>query len=174
MGDNDTSAGSNPYSAPLSNVADVVPEGAVLATRLERFLAAIIDGIIQACVLMVPAFIIFGGWMGYVGAAAASPYMFKIVGTLIGFVAFLVINGYFLARDAQTIGKKAMSIKIVRTDGSKADFARIVVWRQLPIYVCQAIPFIGGVLCLIDLLCIFRDSRRCLHDDIGDTKVVKV
>lgn len=174
MSDNDSSTANNPYSAPHSDVSQEVVQGGQVATRWERLFAAIIDGLIQSVVLGIPALIFFGGWMGYVGAAAASPNSFKIVGGAIGFVVYLAINGYFLARDAQTIGKKAMSIKIVRMDGSQADFMRIVAWRQAPIWICQMIPFVGSFLALIDILFIFRDSRRCLHDDIADTKVVKV
>lgn len=36
------------------------------------------------------------------------------------------------------------------------------------------IPFIGGFMPLIDVLLIFRKSRKCLHDDLAGTIVVKV
>jgi len=35
-----------------------------------------------------------------------------------------------------------------------------------------AIPFLGRLVQFIDPLLIFRDSRRCLHDEIADTTVV--
>ncbi|HEX7644628.1 MAG TPA: RDD family protein [Burkholderiaceae bacterium] len=172
MSDNDNNAGNNPYAAPQSVIADAAPD-TPLATRLERFLAALLDGLIMGCVTLIPAIVFFGGWMSYMGVAASHQFIFPVVSGVVGFGLFILINGVFLARDGQTIGKKAMGIKIVRTDGSKADFARIIVWRQAPIWVAQAIPFIGSVLGLIDVLLIFRDSRRCIHDDIADTKVIK-
>ena len=172
MSDNDVNAGSNPYAAPQSVVADVVVD-APLATRLERFLAAFIDGLVLGVITLIPAMIMFGGWMGYVGAAASHPWPFRLGGTVFGVIVFLLVNGVFLARDGQTIGKKAMGIKIVGADGAKADFTRIIVRRQAPIWACQLVPFLGGLLILIDVLCIFRDTRRCIHDDIADTKVIK-
>lgn len=36
------------------------------------------------------------------------------------------------------------------------------------------IPFLGAGICLVDQLMIFRKDRRCLHDLIGDTKVIRV
>jgi len=172
MSDNDGNAGNNPYSAPQSNVSDAIVDGQ-LATRLERFLAAFIDGPILGVITMVPAIIFFGGWGGYMGAAASNAWGFRVGAGVFGIVVYILINGTFLARNGQTIGKKAMSIKIVRSDGSKADFSRIIGYRQAPIWVCQMIPFVGGVLGLIDVLFIFRESRRCIHDDIADTKVIK-
>jgi hypothetical protein len=34
------------------------------------------------------------------------------------------------------------------------------------------IPYVGNVIALIDVLMIFRTSRKCLHDDIAGTKVI--
>ena len=34
------------------------------------------------------------------------------------------------------------------------------------------VPFVGGLVSLVDALLIFRDDRRCLHDEIADTIVV--
>jgi uncharacterized RDD family membrane protein YckC len=173
MSDNDINAASNPYAAPQSAMEDVVTD-ARLATRWERLFAAIIDALVQGVVALVPMIIFFGGWANYIGAVTGAPFLFKVGNTVLGFVVYLVINGYFLSRDGQTVGKKAMSIKIVRTDGSNADFVRIVGYRQAPIWLVQIIPYLGSFVCLIDVLMIFRDTRRCLHDDIADTKVVKV
>lgn len=173
MSDNDINAANNPYAAPQSVMEDVVTD-ARLATRWERLFAAIIDALIQSVVAFVPVIIFFGGWANYAGAVAGAPFLFTAGFTVFGLVIYLVVNGYFLARDGQTVGKKAMSIKIVRTDGSKADFARIIGWRQAPIWVAQIIPYLGRLIVIIDVLMIFRESRRCLHDDIADTKVVKV
>ena len=40
-------------------------------------------------------------------------------------------------------------------------------------WVLAAIPGIGNLYALIDVLCIFREDRRCLHDLIADTNVVE-
>jgi uncharacterized RDD family membrane protein YckC len=99
--------------------------------------------------------------------------MATVIG-VINIVWYLVINGKLLAANGQSVGKKVMNIKIVRTDGSKADLQRIIGLRLAPIWVVSMIPYVGSVAAIIDCLLIFRSSRKCLHDDIADTIVIKV
>ena len=60
----------------------------------------------------------------------------------------------------------------MRSDGSQASFARIVGLRYFTTSVLAPIPVVGSIYGLVDVLLIFRDSRRCLHDNIADTIVV--
>ena len=83
----------------------------------------------------------------------------------------LVIGQWFLlATSGQTIGKKLMMIRIVSTDGKLTGFLQAVVLRNWLRAVFSFVPFFG----LIDLLFIFTDSRRCLHDYFAGTKVVGI
>jgi uncharacterized RDD family membrane protein YckC len=165
----------NPYSAPKADLtAQHAPDEAELAGRGRRFAGAIIDGIILSFLLFVPLLMFFGGWGGYMTTAAERPYMIALLSGVLGFVGYIVVNGYFLAKDGQTIGKKILGMKIVRTDGSQADFMRIATRRALPIYACNLIPTVGGFLPLIDALLIFRASKKCFHDDLADTVVIRV
>jgi uncharacterized RDD family membrane protein YckC len=67
-----------------------------------------------------------------------------------------------------------LGIKIVHTDGSKIPLARILGLRWLPIAVLGFLPyFVGQIIPVIDVLFIFRESRKCLHDEIADTIVIK-
>ena len=75
---------------------------------------------------------------------------------------------------APPLGKRLLGIRIVRGDGSRATLGRLVVRRYLPVYLVQALPTIGIGASLLDQVFVFRASRRCLHDDIADTKVIKV
>ena len=85
----------------------------------------------------------------------------------------LALQGYLLATQGQTIGKKLLGIRIVRSDGSKVDAARVIGLRYALIWALAVIPVVGWVFGLVDALMIFRDSRKCLHDNIADTIVVK-
>ncbi len=123
-------------------------------------------------VTLIPIFALFGGWTNYVLRAAEQPFVFGIYITLYSFVMYLLINGYFLAKDGQSIGKKVAGTRIVRSDGSKADFKRIIGLRLLPLYALSLIPFAGRLVGLVDSLLIFRQTRKCLHDNIADTIVV--
>src|SRR5690348_15109870 len=52
-----TKMAENPYAAPSAKVADVVPEGEInLATRVDRLLAAIVDGLTAIPVYVAAAF----------------------------------------------------------------------------------------------------------------------
>jgi uncharacterized RDD family membrane protein YckC len=66
-----------------------------------------------------------------------------------------------------------LGIRVVRRDGSHCGLARIFFARYLPVTLLGAVPFVGGLVSLVDALLIFRDDRRCLHDEIADTIVVK-
>ena len=78
-----------------------------------------------------------------------------------------------LHRQGQTIGKRAMKVRIVRTDGSHCGIGRLIALRWLVPALIGAIPLVGGLFSLLDPLMIFRENRLCLHDNIADTKVVQ-
>jgi uncharacterized RDD family membrane protein YckC len=171
----------NPYAAPSAVVDDIAEPGSLeLAGRGRRLGAAIIDSLIIA----IP-FMLLGGWFGFVGArpdAAANgiltwitahPFGYQAAASLLGYLAFLAVNGYLLHKSGQTVGKRLLGIRIVRSNGETADFGRIALLRYLPTAVAQMIPVIGNFYPLIDVLLIFRGSRKCLHDNIADTIVVK-
>ena len=83
-----------------------------------------------------------------------------------------VINLVLLARNGQTIGKKALGIKIVRDNRQTAGLGRIFVLRMIAPAVLGVIPIIGFFFGLANVLCIFREDRRCIHDFMADTVVV--
>jgi uncharacterized RDD family membrane protein YckC len=173
MSDNDNATSSNPYAAPEGNLSTAPGTGAgTLASRWARLGAAIIDGIIMMVVSVVPMIMFFGGWAGYVERAAASGFLWKLSVGIFGLAVFLLINGYFLAQSAQSLGKKAVGIKIMRTDGTQPPLSHILLRRMVPVTAAQLIPFVGPLLVLIDTLLIFRSTRQCIHDQIADTVVV--
>jgi uncharacterized RDD family membrane protein YckC len=89
-------------------------------------------------------------------------------------IALTITNLVLLHRYGQTIGKRMLSIKIVRTDYSRAGLMRIIFMRALPIGLLSNVPGIGGVIAILDPLFIFQDSRRCIHDHIAGTIVINV
>ena len=103
--------------------------------------------------------------------------VFALVAGLVGFLALLALitwNCLWLRRYGQTIGKRVLKIRIVRGNGGPATLGRIFWRRYLPMILLGSIPYLGFLITLADYLLIFRDSRKCLHDEIADTIVVKV
>ena len=125
--------------------------------------------------MMVPGAVLLGvggaftenqtGTMTGVGIAS-------VVLGIIYFLTILVINLRLLGRQGQSLGKKWAKVRVVRMDGSPASLGRQVGLRYIVNGIPGAIPMVGGIYSLVDILFIFRDDRRCIHDMIADTKVV--
>ena len=163
----------NPYRGPDAAVAEF-SSGDELAGRGARLGAAIIDFIIMLVVLLPIMYM--GGYMAAATEAAQAGAQVGLGTTLmwaaIGFVIFVVIQGFPLNATGQTWGKKLLKIKIVDLDGGKPPIGRLLGLRYLPIQVVANIPLVGPVVALVNVLLIFRSDRRCGHDLIAGTRVV--
>ena len=104
-----------------------------------------------------------------------DPTVLGVIGLLLFalVIGVLVVNMVLLHRHGQTIAKRWLNIRIVRTDGSRCGLLRVIFARALPVGLLGAIPMIGWLISLLDSLLIFRDDYRCLHDHFADTIVVK-
>jgi len=163
----------NRFAPPVARVDDVATGSAELGGRGQRFAAAFIDGLIQGIVYWALAATVFSGFMPDPRSTATGGAGTMIV-TLIGsMVLFLLIQGYLLVTSGQTIGKKLLGLRIVRSNGERGDPVRVIGLRYLLIWVIASIPVVGWIFAFADVLMIFRDSRKCLHDNIADTIVIK-
>lgn len=161
----------DPYQPPVTELRAPVQlgtEGEALASRESRLLASIIDSIIIFAIVLPLQ------WsMGMFENAEANTLTTTLIwggGTLL---LYLLLQGYFLATRAQSLGKMVLKIKIVTLDGRNADLQRILLLRVLPVSLVSVIPMIGGIFSLVDSLFIFRSDQRCIHDHIAGTRVVK-
>ena len=115
-----------------------------------RFVAALIDGIVIA---------IASSLLTRVMPFMKRPILSSIPGALYSILLWVNWQG-------QTIGKRAMGIKVVRDDGKALDYAEAVV-RYLG-YIISAIPFGLGFLWVI-----WDKKKQGWHDKIAKTLVVK-
>ncbi|MFN9708892.1 MAG: RDD family protein [Burkholderiales bacterium] len=170
----------NPYAPPGSYVKDIQlrTDGPELASRGARLLAVLIDGVILMVLSMVLGLVFavgFGGLMAMMPGAAF--FLSRLGGIVFGLgtlAIFLGLNGYFLVTRGQTIGKMIIGIRIVRPDGSAPDWLKLLGVRYGLFWVLQIIPIVGFLIWLVDVLMIFRESKRCLHDDAAGTIVIKI
>lgn len=163
----------NPYQSPQSSLTAPEPDGEELADRGIRLVAAIIDTVILL-VLLVPVMFV-GGYFEQVMTAAQTgeqSFGLQAMWGLIGIVVFFLVQAYPLNASGQTWGKKVMKIKIVDMDGLQPSLAELLGKRYLFSQGVGLIPCLGAIVQLVDVLMIFRDDRRCLHDQIAGTKVV--
>lgn len=163
----------NPYAPPQAEVRDTaVPGENELAGRGSRFGAAILDSIIGA-IAVAPVFI-----GANVEAMQAGDFMnaFSATGLGIAGIATLILIGvtiHLVHKNGQTVGKKLIGIKVVRSDFSRASLARIFWLRNIVNAIPSMIPFVGNFYGIVDHLFIFGERRQCVHDKIADTVVVK-
>jgi uncharacterized RDD family membrane protein YckC len=137
-----------------------------LAERGARFAAVAIDQV----ALVAPIFVcmLLGILLSNGPDAGLSMLGLGALGAL-GVASYQL---YLLATVGQSLGKRVMGIKVVRTDGRPVDLARLIFLRNV-------VPALIGmctwnVFNLVDALCIFTQQRRCLHDHIADTQVIAV
>lgn len=166
----------NPYAAPKAAVADISSGGAGAepADRIVRFAAYILDGVIVGAIVYIPLLIGGGASLFTAAITGREPqlgagFAVWVLIMLLGVIAWIWVTIVLVARNGQTIAKKLLTIKVVRTDGSKASLGRIFWLRNFVNGLLAIIPFYG----LIDALLIFGDQRQCIHDKIADTIVVK-
>ncbi len=166
----------NPYAAPGAVVRDVHDDGdVVLASRLARLGASLLDSVIVLLPLMLIALPAYQGYVARAqGAPAPDPALGSIAMGIMGlaFIAFGIVQLVLLYRHGQTVGKKIVGIRIVRPDGGRASFPRLLFLRYLVPGLIGAIPLLGPLFSLVNVLFIFGEERRCLHDRIADTIVV--
>lgn len=141
-----------------------------LASRGSRLGAALLDGLL-GLLFVAPALYALGLFEGAgVGSVSTAD---QIGLTIAGLCGFLILHGYLLYTRGQTVGKRLVGIRIVRRDRSRARFGILVGLRVVPVSLAAQIPLFGPFLTLLDILFIFGAERRCIHDRIADTVVIR-
>lgn len=153
------------------------------ATRLSRLAAYLID------MLILTPFTAFYAWgafnilnsSGIISfmSNGMQLYIYIIIslgGMCFNWTIYVAMNAYWLNKYGQTIGKRVMKIYIadVNNTEEKAEFIDILLKRIGFIAFIPLIPTIGGLIALIDCLLIFTANKRCLHDVVAKTKVMKI
>jgi len=172
---------SNPYAPPSSdlNVGNGPPaRKGELAERGTRFVAQMLDGL-MALALMLPGTIagmqsgVFrdGQKLAFFRSFAASG-----LGMASGaaWLALIVFQAYLITTTGQSLGKRWLKIKIVRLDETPVNFTTGVLLRHWLFMALHYIPGVGSITGLLDIVFIFRNDRRCVHDFVAGTKVIQL
>lgn len=144
-----------------------------MATRGDRFVANFVDNCI---VLVLPLLSVFVMAVGMPRQGIADPprdsstwvgvWVLVMFGT---FAGGLVAQLLSQVRWGQSIGKRLTGIKVVRRDGSPMELWRLIVMRNLLLGVINTFCNLAG---LVDVLMIFTQDQRCLHDYLADSIVI--
>jgi uncharacterized RDD family membrane protein YckC len=159
------------YAPPQATVDDVteITEGPQLASRSQRFFAVMLDAVFQGFVLwLVSVLTPYNPW----DTGGRDMWSINLASMAVGILIFLVLNAYLLATRGQTIGKVLLKIRIARPSGEAVSLKRLALRYGLG-FAAGLMTAVIWIYSLVDCLMIFRKSRRCLHDEIADTIVVK-
>lgn len=144
------------------------------AALSSRLLASIIDSVI-GLVIAIPAVPLFIISLPEDPRQEPNPVLALLAfgWIILVVIGMMVVNLYLLYTRSQTIGKMLMKIQIVNyEDGKPADLIRTFVLRGIVNGIISNIPCIGVIYALVDILYIFGEEHRCIHDLIAKTMVV--
>jgi uncharacterized RDD family membrane protein YckC len=146
------------------------------ATRLSRLGATLVDALLGIAPLGVMALLAPGAML----AGRMGPFLIGIFSMLVVSLALLITQIVLLVRHGQTIGKKVLGIRMITSEGEIPSIWRVFFLRWLPFAVVSTVVELvfkvrgsGSIIHLLDVVLIFQPTRRCLHDLLADTHVIK-
>lgn len=156
----------------------VAPFAGPLASRTNRLLAALVDGVLVLVPALIIAFIVgVTDFKDPSHSPESRALMFFIkafmVALAIGVISMVVSVFQLLAqlRWGQSFGKRLMAIKVVRSNGAEMELWRLIVLRNL---VTVLLSQTCAALWLVDACLIFGQRQQCLHDLLADSAVIDV
>lgn len=167
------STSANPYAPPRARVRDVAAPRVtqVPAERSTRLGAAIVDGLLFSVMVYGPMILgaVLGAMVATSGDDGGMAALLSLGLTFVGFAIWTWMTLKQMRDTGQSLAKKYFNIKVVNGDGSPASLGKLIWKRNVITWVLSIIPLYG----LVEVLFIFGEDRKCLHDKIADTIVVE-
>lgn len=174
----------NPYAAPASNVLRTPSAGEAfeLADRGTRLGASFIEGfvfMIAAAPIIIAVGLneVIAEGIPEASLTEAEPAEMNFVLLGLGLVLVLGVFIYqlvLLATRGQSIGKRIVGIRIVsHPEGDNPGGVKTILMRGFVPGIISNIPLLGPIFSIVNICFIFREDRRCIHDLIAGTQVVK-
>ncbi len=170
-------AGSSAFQRPpqinsVPQVKNNLSIAGAYASTLDRFVAQFLDWLVllvASAILSVPlglALLPLGNPFGYPFQGAAYTAFSSVMGIAVPLLYF----SYFESSSGQTLGKMAMSIKVVdQTTGARIDF-----WRALVRNVLRVVDFLPVFYIIGGLLVATTTRKQRLGDMAASSVVVKI
>jgi uncharacterized RDD family membrane protein YckC len=163
---------SNPYQTP-SHVG--YPSRQLrLASRLKRFIGAVVDNLALGASCLPGVAVIFAGFIAAEsngGPDAAIAFLFGGFALMfLGVLVTLGLQAYLMATRSQSIGKYFLKMQVIDFNThQRSPFVQCCLLRSIVgVFLLSQVPFYG----IIDACFIFREDYRCIHDLIGNSIVI--
>ncbi len=142
-----------------------------LASRGRRLGASLIDGFLPMAGL-IPFLVMLLLTGSSYEAGSALTVIFALFSGLS--VTGIAIYGIVLmVTRSQSIGKRILNIVVFDYDTDvRASAGKVFGMRSLVNGLICSVPYLGSLYALIDILFIFGEEKRCLHDRLANTRVV--
>ncbi len=161
-----------PQISSVPRVKNNLSIAGAYASTLDRFVAQFLDWLVllvASAILSVPlglALLPLGNPLGYPFQGAA----YTAFSSVMGIVVPLLYFSYFESSSGQTLGKMAMSIKVVdQITGTRIDF-----WRALVRNVLRVVDFLPVFYIIGGLLVATTTRKQRLGDMAASSVVVKI
>lgn len=165
-----------PYTSRVEDVVDdvITDSEPPLAERSARLLAVILD----AFFAIIPCGLVLSIVSDVRGVPMESllqgSALEELVQSLGGIAVWALVNFYTL-RNGQTIGKRILKIQVVDFESGKIpSLANLVLLRFGLFALLSQAGVSGFAIAVANPLMIFSEDRRCVHDYIARTKVIKL
>ncbi|MFF2077757.1 RDD family protein [Kitasatospora sp. NPDC058162] len=152
--------GPDPYGAPSGGPVPGMPP---IGTWPKRIIARLIDYVLMQAI----GVIVIGPFVDLSTREGTTEAFW------LGCAVYLVYEALMLSRDGQTLGKKAMKIRVAMLlDGNPP--TQSAAWTRAAVYILPAVLCCAGLWWIIDgLFGVFdKPYRQCLHDKAAKTVVV--
>lgn len=170
------------------------------AGNFKRLVAYVIDWYVTSLFVMVPVALLYSIETGK-KALAIDISLLSLPYACVSFVIGLVLSIYYLVysplKTGQTLGKRAMSIKIVKMNGNDIDLKTMVIRQIVGIVLIEGVMFtvstyfheivamliripysnyiayvFTAVLVVSIIIAIIKPEKRMIHDYLAGTKVI--
>jgi uncharacterized RDD family membrane protein YckC len=147
------------HAAPADDLAPLDLRWLAAGVDVGLSVAAVLVGIAVGIGLVVA--------LGLTGVTAAWLALAVAAGSVLTPYA---VSWWLIVRDGQSIGKRWVDIRIVRTDGRLPGFFAGVVLRSWTMLLASRLCSVAD---LLDGAMVLRRDRRALHDHLAGTRVVR-
>ncbi|WP_416191397.1 RDD family protein [Neisseria sp. CCUG12390] len=177
-----------------------------LASPMKRIGAFLLNSLLSVAAYIPLIVSVLSGEGGYLQRANATeelmlpePDMTWLMTGIVVLVVYGAVQIYFMSRDGQSLGKKILGIRVLKTDGTNPGFFGTVLMREAAYYfllglaagvIAYAVQSVTGNPKMFDLLsnllqivayavCLVmlfnvKSDRRTLQDYLANTVVVQL